>query len=51
MICLKNRKENNIILQHLIFGYTIFDKECIHLNYILLLYWHLQFTNPIMYGK
>ena len=29
---LKNLKENNIILQHLIFGYTIFDKECIHLT-------------------
>ena len=25
--------ENNIRLQHLVFGYTIFDKEYFHLNY------------------
>jgi hypothetical protein len=27
--------ENNIKLQHLIFGYKIFDKEYFHLNYFL----------------
>ena len=27
--------ENNIKLQHLVFGYKIFDKEYFHLNYFL----------------
>ena len=27
--------ENNIRLQHLVFGYKIFDKEYFHLNYLL----------------
>ena len=27
--------ENNIRLQHLVFGYKIFDKEYFHLNYFL----------------
>ena len=26
--------ENNIRLQHLVFGYKIFDKEYFHLNYL-----------------
>ena len=33
--------ENNIKLQHLVFGYKIFDKEYFHLNYFLAL---LAFT-------
>ena len=33
--------ENNIRLQHLVFGYKIFDKEYFHLNYFLTI---LEFT-------
>jgi hypothetical protein len=33
--------ENNIRLQHLVFGYKIFDKEYVHLNFFLSL---LEFT-------
>ena len=33
--------ENNIRLQHLVFGYKIFDKEYVHLNYLLSI---LEFT-------
>ena len=29
----KIKFENNVILQHLEFGYNIFDKEYLHLNY------------------
>jgi len=35
MKCPKNQIENNIRLQHLVFGYNIFDKEYFHLNYFL----------------
>ena len=45
----KIKFENNIRLQHLVFGYKIFDKEYFRLNFFFYLYWHLQFTNPIMY--
>ena len=31
----KMKFENNIRLQHLVFGYKIFDKEYFHLNYFL----------------
>jgi len=31
----KIKFENNIRLQHLVFGYKIFDKEYFHLNYFL----------------
>jgi hypothetical protein len=41
----KIKFENNIRLQHLVFGYNIFDKEYFHINN------YLQFTNLIMYQK